>query len=207
MSMYIVSNQVSVFLDFTAPLWVASQRNLLICRWPQGASVAPPAPVPGCGQRICCKHIGLCASLIWYHPFFFSVAFNVLINIAAYHLPLCQCIANAFPILILSVRFIVPLVVQRYLVHWLPPLSIAQPMMRLQHGVMFHITLTLWRPIGFGDFRKKSRLNAHGFAREFLWSGMLYRPGKSLKRRGKSSSLHLKKIFCLGCAGFLWVTS
>ena len=27
---------------------------------------------------------------------------------------------------------------------------------------------------------------------------MLYRPGKSLKRRGKSSSLHLKKIFCLG---------
>ena len=53
----------------------------------------------------------------------------------------------------------------------------------------------------------KKYLNARGFAWEFLWSGMLYRPGKSLKRRGKSSSLHSKKIFCLGCAGFLWVTS
>jgi len=31
---------------------------------------------------------------------------------------------------------------------------------------------------------------------------MIYRPGKSLKRRGKSSSLHSKKIFCLGVAGF-----
>jgi len=69
------------------------------------------------------------------------------------------------------------------------------------------LNLTLWHPLGFGDFRKKKRLNACGFAREFLWSGMLYRPGKSLKRRGKSSSLHSKKIFCLGDAGFLWVTS
>jgi len=31
---------------------------------------------------------------------------------------------------------------------------------------------------------------------------MLYRPGKSLKRRGKSSSLLLKKIFLLGEYGF-----
>jgi len=36
----------------------------------------------------------------------------------------------------------------------------------------------------------------------FLRSGMLYRPGKSLKRCGKSSSLHSKKIFCLGDAVF-----
>jgi len=56
-------------------------------------------------------------------------------------------------------------------------------------------------------FSEKKRLNARGFAREFLRSGMLYRPGKSLKRRGKSSSLHSKKIFCLGRAGFLCVTS
>jgi len=27
---------------------------------------------------------------------------------------------------------------------------------------------TLWRPLGFGDFQKKKRLNARGFAREFL---------------------------------------
>jgi len=30
----------------------------------------------------------------------------------------------------------------------------------------------------------------------------IYRPGKSLKRRGKSSSLHSKKKFCLGDAFF-----
>jgi len=62
--------------------------------------------------------------------------------------------------------------------------------------------LTLWRPLAFGDFRKKKRLNARGFAREFLQSGMLYRPGKSLKRCGKSSSLHSKRIFCLGVRVF-----
>jgi len=48
----------------------------------------------------------------------------------------------------------------------------------------------------------KKHLNARGFAREFLWSGMLYRPGKSLKRRGKSSRLHSKKNFLLGGCGF-----
>jgi len=53
------------------------------------------------------------------------------------------------------------------------------------------------------EFSEKTHLNAHGFARKFLWSSMLYRPGKSLKRHGKSSSLHSKKIFCLGGAGFL----
>jgi len=66
---------------------------------------------------------------------------------------------------------------------------------------------TLWRPLGFGDFWKKKCPNARGFAWEFLWSGMLYRPGKSLKRRSKSSSLHSKQHFCLGVAVFLWVTS
>jgi len=64
------------------------------------------------------------------------------------------------------------------------------------------LCLTFWRPLGFRDFQKK-RLKARGFAWEFLRSGMLYRPGKSLKRCGKSSSLHLKKIFLLGGAGFL----
>ena len=44
--------------------------------------------------------------------------------------------------------------------------------------------------------------NARGFAREFLRSGMLYRPDKSLKRRGKSFSLHSKKNFLLGGAFF-----
>jgi len=57
------------------------------------------------------------------------------------------------------------------------------------------IYLTLQRPTAFGDFWKKRRLNARGFAWEFLWSGMLYKPSKSLKIRGKSSSLHSKKKF------------
>ena len=55
---------------------------------------------------------------------------------------------------------------------------------------MLRNLLALWHPGGFGDFPKKKRLNARGFAWEFLQSCMLYRPGKSLKRRGKSSSLH-----------------
>jgi len=55
---------------------------------------------------------------------------------------------------------------------------------------------------GFGDFRREKRLNARGFAREFLQSGMLCRPGKSLKRRGKSSSLHSEKNFLLEECGF-----
>jgi len=50
----------------------------------------------------------------------------------------------------------------------------------------------------FWGFLEKKRLNARGFAWEFLRSGMLYRLGKSLKRRGKSSSLHSKKKFLLG---------
>jgi len=41
------------------------------------------------------------------------------------------------------------------------------------------LALTLWRLVGFGDSRKKQRLNARGFARKFPRSGMLYRPGKN----------------------------
>ena len=66
---------------------------------------------------------------------------------------------------------------------------------------IFAPSLTLWRPATCGNLKKK-RLNARGFAREFLLSGMLYRPSKCLKRRGKSSSLHLKTNFLLGGWGF-----
>jgi len=54
-------------------------------------------------------------------------------------LPLYQCIAIAFRIPVLSVRFIVPSIVQCYLVHWLNILSIEQPMMTVQRGIMFDI--------------------------------------------------------------------
>jgi len=72
---------------------------------------------------------------------------------------------------------------------------------------MLTVTLTLWRPAAFGDFGKKKHWSARGFVREFLRSCKCYRPGRSVKRRGKSFSLHLKKIFLVGGADFLWVTS
>jgi len=52
-----------------------------------------------------------------YLPVLFLVAFNVLTTITACHLPLYQRVAIAFRIPVLSVRFIVPSVVQCYL-HW-----------------------------------------------------------------------------------------
>jgi len=64
------------------------------------------------------------------------------------------------------------------------------------------VILTLWHPGGFGDFRKKC-LNARGFAWEFIRSDMLYRPSKSLKRHGQSSSLHSKKFFAWGLRFFV----
>jgi len=50
---------------------------------------------------------------------FFLVAFNVLTTITAYHLPLYQCVAIAFRIIVLSIRFIIPSVSQCYLAHLL----------------------------------------------------------------------------------------
>jgi len=42
------------------------------------------------------------------------------------------------------------------------------------------LLLILWRSLRFRDFQKKKRLNARCLAREFLLSGMPYRPSKSL---------------------------
>jgi len=77
-------------------------------------------------------------------PVIFPAAFNVLTTITAYHLPLYQCVAIAFRILVLSVRFIVPSVVQCYLMHWLNILSIAWSMMRVQRGFVLNIAWNLW---------------------------------------------------------------
>jgi len=73
----------------------------------------------------------------------------------------------------------------------------------VQGKYTFHILYSL-ASTWFRGFSEKKRLNARGFVWEFLQSGMLYRPGESLKRRSKSSSLHSKKIYLLGGAGFLW---
>jgi len=72
-------------------------------------------------------------------PVLFLAAFDVLTTITAYHLPLYRCVAIAFRILVLSVRFIVPSVVQCYLVHWLNILSIARPVMRVQCSFIFNL--------------------------------------------------------------------
>ena len=116
------------------------------CVWrPQGAPVAPPASVPGCGQGKCCQHWPVCKfDLIL--PVLFLAAFNLLTTITAFHLPLYQCVAIAFRILVLSVRFIVASVVQCYLVHWLNILSVAWPVLRVQRGFVFNIAWNLLRP-------------------------------------------------------------
>jgi len=59
----------------------------------------------------------------------------------------------------------------------------------------------------WGFLKKQQRLNTRGFAREYLCSCTSYGPGRSVKRRGKSSGLHSKNFFCLGDAGFFRVTS
>jgi len=46
-------------------------------------------------------------------------------------------------------------------------------------------------------FEKKC-WNTRGFAREFLRSCMGYGDGWSVKKHDRTSSLHSKKIFCLG---------
>ena len=69
-------------------------------------------------------------------------------------------------------------------------------------GVFKWITLTLSCPASFGNFGEKKRPNARGFAWEYPRSCSVYGPIRSVKRRGKSSSLHSKKIFLLGVVGF-----
>jgi len=54
----------------------------------------------------------------------------------------------------------------------------------------------------FWGFSKKKHINARGFVWEYLHSCTGYRPGRSVKRHGKSSSLHSKKIFAWGMQVF-----
>ena len=51
------------------------------------------------------------------------------------------------------------------------------------------------------EFSCQSNRIAHGFAREFIWSGQRYRPGERLKRRG-SLLVCTRKNFLLGGCGF-----
>ena len=73
--------------------------------------------------------------------------------------------------------------------HWIK----AQATVTTMEDQLFHVnTLASVRIRGFS---KKKRLNVRGFAREFLRSGMLYRPGKSLKDAASLLVCIWKKIF------------
>jgi len=78
----------------------------------------------------------------------------------------------------------------------------------LHSSAIYVLKRVLWNFInsmasgGFRGFLGKKRLNARGFAREYLRSCSGYGPGQSVKTHGKSSSLHLKKNFLLGGCRF-----
>ena len=76
----------------------------------------------------------------------------------------------------------------------------AHGLMQVYFQTTYDNTLRIAR---FRGFSAKKHLNARGFAREFLRSCMLYRPGKSIKKRGQSSRLDSKKNFCEGGGGCL----
>jgi len=73
---------------------------------------------------------------------------------------------------------------------------------------LFHwpASFDIWKVIaGRINFYLGSQKNswiARGFAREYLRSFTGYGPGRSVKRRSKSCSLHSKNNFWLGGAGF-----
>jgi len=54
---------------------------------------------------------------------------------------------------------------------------------------------------------KKTLDRTYGFVREYLCSCTGYGPGRSVKKRGKSCSMHSKKNFLVGECEFLWVMS
>ena len=57
------------------------------------------------------------------------------------------------------------------------------------------ILLTPLRPFGFWDFRKKKHMESLVFTQEYLRSCWAYGPGRSVKKRSMSSSLHSKNNF------------
>jgi len=96
-----------VYGKSTAPFWVVWRRGLLVC-------LATPGNASG--STSVCPWLWLGEMLPAYWPvcevdltlrvLFLVAAFNVLITMTAYHLPLYQCVVIAFRILVLSVRFI-----------------------------------------------------------------------------------------------------
>ena len=74
--------------------------------------------------------------------------------------------------------------------------------MRILPAFSFLISNYTLTPGWIRGFSRKKSLNARGFVREYLHSCSGYGPGRIVKRRDKSSSLHSKKNFLLGGCGF-----
>jgi len=148
--------------------WVVFRRNsnLLMCLVTPGSTSGSTSVCPWLWPREMLPAYWPVCKFDLILTVLFLPAFNVLTTITAYHLPLYQCVATAFRILVLSVRFIVPsvTVVQCYLVHWLNILSIAWPMMRVQRGFMFNIAWNLLRPSYYNERCSiMARVNAKTF--------------------------------------------
>jgi len=89
--------------------WVVLRRNLLMCLATPGSASGSTNVCPWLWSReMLSAHWPVCKFDLTLHVLFLVAAFNVLITITAYHLPLYQCVAIAFRILVLSVRFIFP---------------------------------------------------------------------------------------------------
>jgi len=74
----------------------------------------------------------------------------------------------------------------------------------LGHIFIIHTTLlSLWRLAAFGDFRKKKRLNARDFAREYLALVMVTDLVESSKDTASLLVWTRKQLFCLWDAVFL----
>ena len=125
--------------------WVVLQRNLLMCLATAGSASGSTSVCPWLWSgEMLPAYWPVCKFDLTLRVLFLVAAFNVLITITAYHLPLYQCVAIAFWILVLSVRFIFPqlcsvalCILVKYLVN---------RMAYDESTVWFHIAWNLWGP-------------------------------------------------------------
>ena len=145
---YTFAPKLPFFWMKTIYFWVVLRRGSLMCLVTPGSANGSTSVCPWLwsGEMLPAYYWPVCEFDLTLRVLFLVATFNILITITAYHLPLYQCAAIAFRILVLSVRFIFSqlTVVQCYLVHWLNTLLIAWPMMRVQRGFVFNIAWNLW---------------------------------------------------------------
>ena len=85
--------------------WVVLRRNLLMCLATPGSASVSTSVCPWLwSAEMMPAYWPVCEFDLTLRVLFLVAAFNVLITITAYHLPLDQCVAIAFRILVPSVR-------------------------------------------------------------------------------------------------------